>query len=414
VVAPTPTPAPTPFISVEAPVDLRTGPGDAYPVAIRLQPGHTLPIVGRSEDSAWLLVCCVGSAQVWAPAQEVTLHNNLLGVVVAMAPPPPAPTETPTPTDTPTLVDTVTATETPIPTETPTPTGTPTPTETPTETPTATPTYTITPTDTPTDTPTPTETPIPTDTATPTETPPPPFWSIGRSEEGREILVHRWGTGPARLALIGGIHGGYEINTIDLMHLAIQHFNTSPESIAGNVTLYIIPSLNPDGEERWRNNPDVQRQPLLARNNANDVDLNRNFDCQWQEEAWHRDRQVWAGTGAFSEPESRAVRDFVAAEGIDALIFYHSQGAWVETGVCNGGATPGAMSFGRAVADAMNFPLHSDGASSYPVTGDGPGYFNMIGVVALGIELTTHESPEWEIQMQGMLAAIRWAENNLS
>src|SRR3989344_5474979 len=37
--------------------------------------------------------------------------------------------------------------------------------------------------------------------------------SIGKSVEGRDINVYRYGTGDTELLFIGGIHGGYEWNT---------------------------------------------------------------------------------------------------------------------------------------------------------------------------------------------------------
>lgn len=382
----TPTLAPTPFISITTIVDLRSGPGENYPTLIQVQPGEiAFAIVGRNEDSTWLQVCCVGSEQAWVDQQTVSVQNDLQTVLIVETPLPP---DTPTPTETSTTIDTPTPTDTPIPTDTPTPTDSPTATDTATEVPTA------------------------TATPTPTATSVPVLGLIGRSIEGREILSYRWGTGNAKLALVGGIHGGYEVNTIDLMYNVIEHFRSSPNEISENVTLYIIPSLNPDGEARWRTDTEIQKNALLARNNANNVDLNRNFDCQWQEFSKHRDRTVWAGSQAFSEPETRAIRDFVVSEGIDAIIFYHSQGKWVEDGVC-AESSQRTKEFGQQVANTIRFRFLSDG-SSYEVTGDGPGYFNQIGIVALGIELTNHEDPEFGIQLPGILAAIRWVNSNLN
>lgn len=39
---------------------------------------------------------------------------------------------------------------------------------------------------------------------------------IGRSVEGRPITVERVGSGPIDVLIVGGIHGGYEANSIVL------------------------------------------------------------------------------------------------------------------------------------------------------------------------------------------------------
>lgn len=229
--------------------------------------------------------------------------------------------------------------------------------------------------------------------------------------QGQEIRVYRWGTGSATLAFVGGIHGGYEINTIELMNEAVLYFRANPEAIPDNVSLFIIPSLNPDGERRYRSDPQVRQNPGVARFNANGVDLNRNFDCKWQPESMWRSTRVSGGTSSFSEPETRAIRDFVDDYEIDAIIFYHSQGAWVATGVCSS-ATPLTKQFGRSVADAIRVYNYYTSGSSYPVTGDSAGYFNSIGGIALEIELTNHQDIDWDINLRGMLAAIRWVSVN--
>lgn len=124
-----------------------------------------------------------------------------------------------------------------------------------------------------------------------------------------------------------------------------------------------------------------------------------------------RPTRVSAGTAPFSEPEARAIRDFVRDYEIDAIIFSHSQGSWVAVGVCSP-ATPLTKQFGQSVADAIRVYNYYTSGSSYPVTGDSAGYFNSIGGIALEIELSNHQDIDWEINLRGMLAAIRCVSTN--
>src|SRR5215211_3589372 len=73
---------------------------------------------------------------------------------------------------------------------------------------------------------------------------------IGYSVEGRSLNVYTFGTGEHQRMIVADIHGGDEWNTLTLAHQLIQHLNQNPNTIPDDVTLYILPSLNPDGESR--------------------------------------------------------------------------------------------------------------------------------------------------------------------
>ncbi len=68
-------------------------PGDATPLASSLSRAELgeslrLPVVGRTEDSAWLRVCCYNGELVWLAAENVTVENLEDVPVVATAPAP--------------------------------------------------------------------------------------------------------------------------------------------------------------------------------------------------------------------------------------------------------------------------------------------------------------------------------------
>jgi hypothetical protein len=144
---------------------------------------------------------------------------------------------------------------------------------------------------------------------------------IGYSVAGRPIEVYRFGNGPTGRMIVAGIHGGNEWNTIKLAKELISYIQEHPEIIPENITLYILPNLNPDGEARAHG--------VDGRVNDNGVDLNRNWPYRWERDydrssCWHY-RPTTAGDYAASEPETSALLVFIVSHPeIDALISYHA------------------------------------------------------------------------------------------
>lgn len=144
-------------------VNVRSGPGVAYPILGTAAIGSTLPVMGRTTDSSWWQIGFNGmTGWVYAGLATVQSSGDCAAVPVAFAPPPP-PTAmlsaTVEVTVTPTTDTTTTATVTPTTDTSATATWTPTitpswsPTWTWTPTATVTPTWTWTPTATWTPTP---------------------------------------------------------------------------------------------------------------------------------------------------------------------------------------------------------------------------------------------------------------------
>jgi hypothetical protein len=152
---------------------------------------------------------------------------------------------------------------------------------------------------------------------------------IGYSVAGRPLEVYRFGNGPTARLIIAGIHGGNEWNTIKLAYELIAYVEEHPEIIPEGITLYILPSLNPDGEARIHG--------LDGRVNDNGVDLNRNWPYRWEKDfvrsnCWNY-RKTTAGPYAGSEPETAALMVFIITHPeIDALISYHAAALGVFAG----------------------------------------------------------------------------------
>src|SRR3989338_6643558 len=70
---------------------------------------------------------------------------------------------------------------------------------------------------------------------------------IGKSVEGREITSYTYGTGQSHLVFVGGVHGGYEWNSVLLSYRFMDYLSDTPDTIPKDLTVTVIPSANPDG-----------------------------------------------------------------------------------------------------------------------------------------------------------------------
>ncbi len=243
----------------------------------------------------------------------------------------------------------------------------------------------------------------------------PKYEIIGSSVENRKIESYTYGNGNIHLVFVGGIHGGYEWNSILLAYEFIDYFEANPNFIPENLTISIIPSANPDGvykitkkEGRFisidiPNNLDTSS----GRFNANEVDLNRNFDCKWQPESTWRSKPVSAGTSAFSEPETQAIRNFILKNNPTAVIFWHSQANAVYASECENGILPETLKIMNIYSKASGYsPI--DTFDSYEITGDAEGWLASINIPAITVELNNHQNIDWEENLTGVKALFEY------
>lgn len=238
---------------------------------------------------------------------------------------------------------------------------------------------------------------------------------IGRSVEGREIEAYVYGNGAKNLVFVGGIHGGYEWNSVVLAYELIDYLDNNPEVLSDNLAVTIIPNANPDGVYRVVNKEgkfgifdvpsSVAQEP--GRFNANRVDLNRNFDCKWKPTATWRGEIVSAGTAPFSEPEAVAIRDFIVANNPSAVVFWHSQADAVYASECEDGILPETLEIMNAYASAAGYKA-VEVFDAYEVTGDAEGWLASIGIPAITVELKNHEDVEWERNLKGIEALFNY------
>lgn len=149
---------------------------------------------------------------------------------------------------------------------------------------------------------------------------------VGRSAQGRPILLYRLGDPAAsrRVLVVGCIHGD-ECAAFPVIGRLIR-MKPPP-----GVELWVVPSVDPDG------------RVLGTRGNAHGVDLNRNFPFKWRRIP--RASRYYAGPRPLSEPESRAVRKLVLRARPQLSIWFHQP----ERNVRDPDASPSALRYARLV-----------------------------------------------------------------
>jgi protein MpaA len=125
---------------------------------------------------------------------------------------------------------------------------------------------------------------------------------LGRSEDGRPIVVVRVGdpNGP-RVLVFGCIHGNEPAGIA--VARALERVHTTDD-------VWIVPNLNPDGVA------------LGTRQDARGVDLNANWSSQWQPGGSPGD-VYYGGPRPFSERETRIARDLILRIHPRVTIWYH-------------------------------------------------------------------------------------------
>ena len=179
--------------------------------------------------------------------------------------------------------------------------------------------------------------------------------------------------------LFGAIHGDEPVSQLMLERLADELIERPP----GRET-WIIPCVNVDG--------------ILAgsRNNANDVDLNRNFASK----SWGTERRPGYNPGSAPEdqPETQALVKLIEQVGAQRLITVHATYRMVNWD----GA---GEQLAKEMTERCGYPTEHD--MGYPC----PGSFGTKYGVEMGLEVITLESPYLMAEERGWTecrTALRW------
>lgn len=240
---------------------------------------------------------------------------------------------------------------------------------------------------------------------------------IGKSTEGRDIVAYHYGTGTTtELLFVGGIHGGYEWNTVLVAYEAMDYLKANPSIIPSNLKVTIIPVLNPDGLNKVVGTSDrftkadvstSQSVVTSGRFNANDVDLNRNFDCDWQSTGKWQSKTVSGGDEVFSESESQAIKNYVETNKLNAVVVWYSAAGGVYSSSCHNGILAETKTLTNTFAKASGYKAY-DEFDSYEITGDMVNWFAKEKIPAISVLLTSHDDTEWSKNRAGIDSILKY------
>lgn len=219
---------------------------------------------------------------------------------------------------------------------------------------------------------------------------------LGTSVEGKDIIAYHFGDGANEVLFVGGVHGGYSPNTAELAEELVTYLKGDENIIPDGVMVTVIPNLNPDG---------LTKSGSAGRFNANEVDINRNFDCEWSETAVWQNNEVSGGSEPFSEPEADALRKYVEEyEPAAAVVWFSAEGK-VYPSACAGTPSNASVELAATFATAANYPAEAE-FDSYAITGDMVNWMAKQNIPAISVLLSDHASSEWTKNKAGIEAVL--------
>ena len=140
--------------------------------------------------------------------------------------------------------------------------------------------------------------------------------AIAGDGRGTNLKYYKFGRGSKVLFATFSIHGfedSYNHDGVELTYLAEEFkkylANNIDETIVNNWTIYIFPTLNPDGQTYgWSNNGPGRTTLYSAEPENRGIDMNRNWSIGYKRETSERN---YNGTEAFQAYENRYLRDFI-------------------------------------------------------------------------------------------------------
>jgi len=239
---------------------------------------------------------------------------------------------------------------------------------------------------------------------------------IGKSVEGRDIIAYHYGAGVTEVLFVGGIHGGYEWNTVLLAYQLMDSLKANPNTVPTNVKVTVVPVLNPDGLNRVVGTStrfalsDISNSENVitsGRFNGNNVDLNRNFDCDWQAIGEWQSKTVSGGSAAFSEPESQAIKNYIETSKPKAVVVFYSAAGGIFSSSCHNGVLPETNNLTNAYAKASGYPAFET-FDFYATTGDMTNWLAKISIPSISVLLTNHTNVEWTKNFAGIQAVLKY------
>ena len=184
-----------------------------------------------------------------------------------------------------------------------------------------------------------------------------------------------------------------------------EFFGYDARALQKRTALFAVPMVNPDGVDIAVHGIDVTNpyhRKLVSmvgihsfnkvwQANANGVDINHNYNAGWRVVSMRPSPTGYSGPYSESEPETRAVVDFVRKTGFDMLMAFHSQGGEIYYDF-DGKAEERSMDLANAFADASGYtPAVPEGTAAYGGCKDW--FINEFGKAGFTVEMGHGKNP---------------------
>lgn len=235
-----------------------------------------------------------------------------------------------------------------------------------------------------------------------------PCINIGKSISGKTIKCFKVGNGKNKKLYTFGIHGN-EVGTVKLGHYFTSWLSENVKKL-DQYTIFVVPCLNPDGYDMACNRPEYLQGGRTGRFNANNVDLNRNFDTpsfrkksKWAfGKNYSEKSDVHCGEFGGSEPEIKALTEFIKSEKIKVLLMFHNAGKDIMPN-----SSKLAKKMAKIYADKTGFRIvKSDHWKELQQTGTAAEWCDIHGISYVEIEGSTRWGSDWRIQKEAMIESI--------
>ncbi len=232
---------------------------------------------------------------------------------------------------------------------------------------------------------------------------------LGHSVKEKEIGCYKIGNGLQKIIFISAIHGN-EVGTVKLAHQLINWLTTENKGFKEKFTIFIIPCLNPDGYNLAKEHPDYFKGGRIGRFNTNNVDLNRNFETPnfKTESVWSfgknytEKEKVFCGNKPNSEPEIKALTDFIIKQGIKVFFIFHNAGKDVM-----GNNIPLSQELVKIYGKETSFRIVKDGEwQEMSQTGTAKEWCELNNIVYIEVEGSIRWGSDWYIQKPAIIKVL--------
>jgi hypothetical protein len=245
---------------------------------------------------------------------------------------------------------------------------------------------------------------------------------IGKTWENRDIIavkitadIDRSYNKPA-VFYTGTIHArewiGIELAVEFSRYLLEQYkYNPKVKNILKKSVFYVVPTANPDGFEYSRNHYSFWRKN--RRKNADGsfgVDLNRNFSIGWRGNN-NPSSNVYSGPSPFSEPETKALKEFVENHpNITIALDYHSQGNVFfpahnfkhEDSIDTTDIDVLCANMAEEIrkVSSREYGIHQGKPPASLISGSGREFYHSLGIIATVVEVGSRNISDYVLNMQ--------------